>query len=31
MNEAGIPIVIAVNAPFKVQDEAARAFGKVFH
>jgi len=28
---AGIPIVIAVNAPFKILDEAARAFSKTFH
>ena len=28
MNESGVPVVIAINAPFKVQDEAARSFGK---
>lgn len=28
---AGIPIVIAVNSPFKILDEAARAFSKAFH
>ena len=31
MMDSGIPIVICINAPFKVQDEAARSFGKVFH
>ena len=30
MNESGVPVVIAINAPFKVQDEAARSFGKIF-
>ena len=31
MVESGVPVVVAINAPFKIQDEAARAFGKVFH
>lgn len=31
MLESGVPIVICINAPFKVQDEAARSFGKYFH
>ena len=31
MMESGIPVVIAINAPFKIQDEAARTFGKAFH
>ena len=31
MIESGIPVVIAINAPFKIQDEAARTFGKAFH
>ena len=30
MNKLGIPVVIAINAPFKIQDEAARSFGKRF-
>ena len=31
MRDSGIPIVICINAPFKIQDEAARCFGRTFH
>lgn len=30
MLEAGVPVVICINAPFKIQDEAARCFGVSF-
>ena len=29
--ESGVPVVVAINAPFKIQGEAAIAFGKVFY
>lgn len=31
MRDSGVPVVICINAPFKIQDEAARTFGKTFH